>query len=61
MRSYPVKKNHIGSAVSEILWYKQTDKRTSCYFIIRIESGHLDSPVKTRTDLGGNHTGLAIP
>ncbi len=25
MRSYPVKENHIGSAISEILWYKQTD------------------------------------
>ena len=25
MRSYIVKENHIGSAVSEILWYRQTD------------------------------------
>ena len=25
MRSYPVKENHIGSAVSEILRYRQTD------------------------------------
>ena len=42
MRSYLVKKNPIGSAVSEILWYKhtntQTDKQTSCYFSIRINS-----------------------
>ena len=36
MRSYPVKENQIGSAVSEILRYKHTDKQTSCYFIIRI-------------------------
>ena len=41
MRSYPVKENPIGgSAVSEILRYKQTDKQTdkqtSYYFIIRI-------------------------
>ena len=28
MRSYPVKTNHIGSAVSEILWYKHTHKKT---------------------------------
>ena len=34
MRSYPVKENPIGSAVSEILWYKHTDKQTSCYFSI---------------------------
>ena len=36
MSSYPVKKNHIGSVVSEILRYKQTDRQVSCYFIIRI-------------------------
>ena len=29
--------NHISSAVSDILWYKQkTDRQTSCYFIITI-------------------------
>ena len=28
MRSYPVKQNPIGSAVSEILWYEQTDAHT---------------------------------
>jgi hypothetical protein len=28
MRSYPVKKNHIGSAVSKILRYTQTDIHT---------------------------------
>ena len=28
MRSYHVKENPIGSAVSENLWYKQTDKQT---------------------------------
>ena len=28
MRSYPVKENHICSAVSEIFWYKQTDRQT---------------------------------
>ena len=28
MRNYPVKENPIGSAVSEILCYKQTDKLT---------------------------------
>ena len=36
MGSYPVKDNPIGSAVSENLWYKQTDKHTPCYFITRI-------------------------
>ena len=36
MRSYPVKENPIGSAVSEILRYRYTDKHTSCYFIVRI-------------------------
>ena len=25
MKSYPVKENYIGSAVSKILWYRQTD------------------------------------
>ena len=29
MKSYPVKENPIGSAVSEILWYKQTHKHTN--------------------------------
>ena len=33
MRSYLVMKNHNGSAVSETLG---TDKKTACYFIIRI-------------------------
>ena len=36
MRSYPEKENSSGSAVSEILRHRHTDKRTSCYFIIRI-------------------------
>ena len=40
MRIYPVKENPIGSAVSEILWYRHTDRhtdrQTSCYFNIRI-------------------------
>ena len=36
MRTYPVKENQIGSAVSEILLYRHTDKHTFCYFIIRI-------------------------
>ena len=40
MRKNPGKDNKIGSAVSEILWYKhtntQTHIQTSCYFIIRI-------------------------
>ena len=26
MRSYPVKQNRIGSVVTKIIWYKQTDK-----------------------------------
>ena len=29
IRSYPVKDNYIGSAVSEILRYKQTEKQTN--------------------------------
>ena len=36
MKNYPVKENLIGSAVSEILQYKQTDKQSSFYFIKRI-------------------------
>ena len=28
MRSYLVKENQIGSAVSEILWYKQIERQT---------------------------------
>ena len=29
MRSYPVKENHISSAISEILRYKVTDRQTN--------------------------------
>ena len=36
MKSYPIKENPIGSAVSEILRYRQTDRQISCYYIIRI-------------------------
>ena len=36
MRIYPIKKNPIGSAVSEILRYKQTDKQTSFYFVLQM-------------------------
>ena len=37
MRNYPVKENHNGSAVSEILRYRQTYKQTKIRnFIIRI-------------------------
>ena len=36
MKSYTVKENHIGSTVSEILRYTQTDRHTSCYFYKRI-------------------------
>ena len=40
MRSYPVKENPFGSAVSESLRYKHTDtqtnRQTSCYYSIRI-------------------------
>ena len=44
MRSYPVKENQIGSAVSEILRYKQTNRQTdtqtnrqtSFYFVLQI-------------------------
>ena len=32
MRIYPVKENPIGSAVIEILQYRQTDRHRSCYF-----------------------------
>ena len=31
MRSYPVKENPIGSAVSEILQYRQTDRQTDTH------------------------------
>ena len=39
MRSYIVKENQIGPAVGEILWYRETDRQRSCYFIVRIEFG----------------------
>ena len=29
MRSYPDKENPIGSVVSKIIWYKQTDRQTN--------------------------------
>ena len=32
----PLQDNNIGSAVNEILRYKQTDRQRSCYFSIRI-------------------------
>ncbi len=38
--SYTVKENHIGAVIREVLRYRdthtQTDKKTSCYFSIRI-------------------------
>ena len=34
--NFLIEKNHIGSAVSEILPYRQTDTQRSFYFIIRI-------------------------
>ena len=37
MRSYLIKENHIGSAVGKI----QTDRKTSCYFIIMILPGRV--------------------
>ena len=37
MIGYIVKENNIGSAVNEILWYKQNDTNRSCYFYIRLE------------------------
>ena len=36
MRSYPVKENPIGSAVSEILCYKQTGRQTSFFLLLCI-------------------------
>ena len=36
MRSYTANENHIGSAVNEILQYKQTDRQTICYLYICI-------------------------
>ena len=48
MRSYPVKENPIGSAVSEILQYKQTHiTQTSCYFSIGINVNFYLRGVKT--------------
>ena len=39
MRSYPVKENPIGSAVSEILRYKQTDRhRSTLYYRLAASS-----------------------
>ena len=29
MESYPVKENHIGSVVIELIWYRQTDIHTN--------------------------------
>ena len=37
MIGYIVKENNIGSAVNEILWYKQTDTNRSCYFYKRMD------------------------
>ena len=36
LRTYIEKEKHIGSVVSEIFQYTQTDRQTSCYFIKRI-------------------------
>ena len=36
MRSYPVKENHIGSAVSEILQYKENDRHHVTLLLLRI-------------------------
>ena len=37
MRGYIVKENNIGTAVSEIFWYKKTNTKRSCYSITRIK------------------------
>ena len=39
MRSYPVKENHIGSEVSEILGYKQTDRHTDIMILYHRDLG----------------------
>ena len=36
MKSYPVKENHVSSAVRKILQYRHKDRQSTCYFIIRI-------------------------
>ena len=33
-RSYPVKENLIGSAISKILWYKQTNKHHVYFYYL---------------------------
>ena len=52
MRSYPVNENPISSTVSEILWYRQTitdtNKQTSCYFIISIFKTFVDKCIKIK-------------
>ena len=42
MRSYPVSENPIGSAVSEILWYRQTDIVLLCIIDGYRISGYID-------------------
>ena len=42
MRSYPVSENNFGSAVSEILWYRQTDIVLLCIIDGYRISGYID-------------------
>ena len=48
MRSYPVKENPIGSAVSEILWYKQTDTQTKILLLYYKDHKNLLSKINIR-------------
>ena len=36
IRIFTSKENHIGLAISKILWYRQTHTQSSCYFYMRI-------------------------
>ena len=50
MKSYPVKENSIGSAVSEILRYKQTDRhRSTLYYRLKIRLKRVDQLFKRYT------------
>ena len=42
MRSYPVKENRIGSVVSEILYYKQTNRQTDIVLLCIIDKNKED-------------------
>ncbi len=54
MRSYLIKENHIGSAGSEIVWYKVTNKHIRHPATLLLPELHLLSPTQPEKNANGS-------